>query len=68
MKLAPPSEDMVDLLGSGDYALVEAAALRGTSGEPIRAKFALIKVTSPNGERRVLRHTEADLTGQPDKV
>ena len=57
--LAQPSRGMVDLLGSGDYALVEAAALRATSGVPIRGKFALVKVTSPNGERRVLRHAEA---------
>ena len=56
--LAPPSKEMVDLLGSGDYALVEAA-LRGGGCDPIRGKFALVRVTSPNGERRVLRHAEA---------
>lgn len=57
--LAPPSKEMVDLLGSGDYALVEAAALRDYGGDPIRGKFVLVRVTSPNGERRVLRHAEA---------
>ena len=56
--LAPPSKEMVDLLGSGDYALVEAAALRDCGGDPIRGKFALVKVASPSGERRVLRHAE----------
>lgn len=57
--LAPPSKEMVDLLGSGDYALVEAAALRDYGCDSIRGKFALVRVTSPNGERRVLRHAEA---------
>lgn len=56
--LAPPSKEMVDLLGSGDYALVEVS-LRDRGCDSIRGKFALVRVTSPNGERRVLRHTEA---------
>ena len=53
--LVPPSEEMVNLLGSGDYALVEAT-LRGRDCDSIRGKFALVRVTGPNSEQRVLRH------------